>query len=78
MRLVVILGCMVPCRGPPGPVPVSKRRLCTALLPCCHRRYGDDYGYGGRIDELYAREIADRLNGSHYMDYTGGVCDGCA
>ena len=34
-------------------------------------RYGDRYGYGGRIDKLYAAEIGPRLGPrEHYMDHT--------
>lgn len=29
------------------------------------------YGYGGRIDELYAREVQPRLGREHYLDFTG-------
>ena len=36
------------------------------------RRFGEAYGYGGRIDELYAREVGPRLGpGEHYLDFTG-------
>jgi molybdenum cofactor sulfurtransferase len=38
---------------------------------CC-RRHDTDYGYDGRIDEIYDREIHPRLGPSeHYLDYTG-------
>ena len=37
-------------------------------------RWGADYGYGGRIDELYDQEIGSRLpEGQHYLDYTGSA-----
>lgn len=35
-------------------------------------RYRREYGYEGRIDDMYAREIGVRLPpGHHYLDYTG-------
>ncbi|KAL6774590.1 hypothetical protein ACKKBG_A25570 [Auxenochlorella protothecoides x Auxenochlorella symbiontica] len=37
------------------------------------KKYGHDYGYDGRIDELFEREIGNRLNGSHYLDNTGAA-----
>lgn len=36
--------------------------------------YKDSYGYGGRIDELYAKEVGCRLQPhEHYMDYTAAA-----
>eukprot|EP01023_Acetabularia_acetabulum_P039417 TRINITY_DN3793_c0_g1_i7.p1 TRINITY_DN3793_c0_g1~~TRINITY_DN3793_c0_g1_i7.p1 ORF type:complete len:652 (+),score=114.99 TRINITY_DN3793_c0_g1_i7:24-1958(+) len=36
------------------------------------QEFGDDYGYGGRIEQLYASEVAPRMQPhEHYMDYTG-------
>eukprot|EP01023_Acetabularia_acetabulum_P007645 TRINITY_DN13364_c0_g2_i1.p1 TRINITY_DN13364_c0_g2~~TRINITY_DN13364_c0_g2_i1.p1 ORF type:complete len:803 (-),score=148.34 TRINITY_DN13364_c0_g2_i1:249-2657(-) len=36
------------------------------------RKNGEDYGYGGRIDGLYATEVAPRMKPhEHYLDYTG-------
>jgi hypothetical protein len=38
------------------------------------KRWGRAYGYGGRIDELYEKEIGSRLPaGQHYLDYTGSA-----
>lgn len=35
-------------------------------------QWGRDYGYGGRIDALYEREVAPRMAPhEHYLDYTG-------
>ena len=35
-------------------------------------RYGRQYGYSGRIDYLYPREVGLRMKpGEHYLDYTG-------
>ncbi len=35
---------------------------------------GDRYGYNGRIDEIYKREIEPRLGpDTHYLDYTGAA-----
>lgn len=38
-------------------------------------RYGDLYGYGGRIDAIYEREIAPRLPSpeTHYLDWTAAA-----
>ncbi|GAB4818580.1 hypothetical protein N2152v2_005626 [Parachlorella kessleri] len=37
-------------------------------------KYGDRYGYGGRIDHLYASEIGQRLGpDEHYMDFTAAA-----
>lgn len=34
--------------------------------------HGSSYGYGGRIDDLYSKEVGCRLPpGHHYLDYTG-------
>ncbi|KAL4457811.1 hypothetical protein ABPG75_012676 [Micractinium tetrahymenae] len=30
-----------------------------------------EYGYGGRIDELFAKEVQPRLGDEHYLDFTG-------
>eukprot|EP01026_Neomeris_dumetosa_P051267 TRINITY_DN4507_c0_g1_i3.p1 TRINITY_DN4507_c0_g1~~TRINITY_DN4507_c0_g1_i3.p1 ORF type:complete len:788 (-),score=106.11 TRINITY_DN4507_c0_g1_i3:276-2639(-) len=36
------------------------------------RQHGSRYGYDGRIDELYAKEVAPRMQPhEHYLDYTG-------
>eukprot|EP01025_Chloroclados_australasicus_P039899 TRINITY_DN4155_c0_g1_i1.p1 TRINITY_DN4155_c0_g1~~TRINITY_DN4155_c0_g1_i1.p1 ORF type:complete len:789 (+),score=82.25 TRINITY_DN4155_c0_g1_i1:167-2533(+) len=36
------------------------------------RQQGKDYGYEGRIDQLYATEVAPRMKPyEHYLDYTG-------
>lgn len=29
------------------------------------------YGYGGTIDSIYEQELASRLQGQNYLDYTG-------
>lgn len=36
--------------------------------------HGDEYGYDGRIDELYMKEVGCRMgDNGHYMDYTGSA-----
>ncbi|KAI8474571.1 MAG: pyridoxal phosphate-dependent transferase [Monoraphidium minutum] len=36
------------------------------------KRHGAKYGYGGRIDELYPKEVGNRMGPhEHYLDYTG-------
>lgn len=38
------------------------------------REWGDEYGYGGAIDELYRSEVGCRLpEDQHYLDYTGSA-----
>ena len=35
-------------------------------------QYGQRYGYGGRIDQLYPAEVGARMKpNEHYLDYTG-------
>lgn len=37
-------------------------------------RWGEKYGYGGKIDELYRSEVGCRLQDhQHYLDYTGSA-----
>lgn len=34
----------------------------------------DEYGYGGRIDQLYRDEVGCRMKpNEHYLDYTGSA-----
>ena len=66
---------------PPPPPCAHRRRRCRltshfpppSLLPSPLSRF-PGYGYGGRIDELYAAEVQPRLGGEHYLDYTGRCC----
>lgn len=61
--------------GLPGRIPIGPCPTAPPLrFPGC--RYGEDYGYDGRIDDIYAKEVGPRLNGSHYMDFTGGFARG--
>eukprot|EP00201_Polytomella_parva_P019889 CAMPEP_0175045484 /NCGR_PEP_ID=MMETSP0052_2-20121109/4452_1 /TAXON_ID=51329 ORGANISM="Polytomella parva, Strain SAG 63-3" /NCGR_SAMPLE_ID=MMETSP0052_2 /ASSEMBLY_ACC=CAM_ASM_000194 /LENGTH=457 /DNA_ID=CAMNT_0016309027 /DNA_START=682 /DNA_END=2052 /DNA_ORIENTATION=- len=50
---------------------VNDERYMTEKLAFL-KQYHADYGYNGRIDELYPREVGCRMQpNEHYVDYTG-------
>lgn len=59
-------------------MPTSPRTLDHAeadrsAILLSHCRFKNDYGYNGRIDRLYMREIAPRMkSGEHYVRPTAG------
>lgn len=50
------------------PHTLEPSRHHPSLCPFCSF---PGYGYGGRIDELYAKEVQPRLDHEHYLDFTG-------
>ncbi|PRW20464.1 Molybdenum cofactor sulfurase [Chlorella sorokiniana] len=59
--LLGLLGAATACGEP-----------CQAAKAVFLSRWGDAYGYGGRIDEIWAKEIGTRLPpDEHYIDFTG-------
>ncbi|CAG9464717.1 unnamed protein product [Pedinophyceae sp. YPF-701] len=56
-----------PAAVAPAPAPAGPSKAKRDFL----EKYGHMYGYGGQIDALYESEVGARLNGGHYLDYTG-------
>lgn len=66
-RLLLLLALVALVRPPIAADAATPALNTTPMLLC---RF-PQYGYNGRIDELYAQEIAPRLGpGEHYLDWT--------
>lgn len=58
------VAAVVPPEGPADSMAVAK----AAFL----EQWKEEYGYGGRIDQLYRDEVGCRMKPhEHYLDYTG-------